>query len=581
MMYASHAHPVALTPLPPVPVRGKGERARSGPLTLGQLNILQWIVTAPEPFDAAIGGPLDFPEGTRVADVADSLAVLLARHEGLRTTIVNEHPPYQRVAADAELLIDVYEVDPSGAEPPDRGTLTAALGRTWVFDPAFGLSRLPLWVAIATVSDVVHAAVVRCSHLTVDFQALQILQREFAQLVREPAARLPGTPRHQPLDQVKLEGSERMQRRTERALRHAESSLARMHPCLYPAPRTELASRSMSVEISSEAAAIALRRIAARTGRSRSSAVLAAISALLCWRLGQRELVFPTLASNRFEGHLVGFLGTLVQATVAVAEVGTASFDELVGRAWRAVLHASRHGMYDVLRHDALAKRVAHERGVRFTFEPFFNSPAVDLANPDGEVPPASALAVGRATFRREEMRATAQLIRFDLFGFEPAMRLSLWSGDTSRLGVEEAETLLLAVERLLVAAARGDLEPEQVGAALAVEPIRYGPDWLLVDSCRVELPEVQRLLDDALAPATTRIYPEVAGAPLVAYIVAGAGVGSPAEAHARCLAALPGRPTAIAPRHYVLWEAAPEDPADRDGWQRMVSEGSGRTRVG
>lgn len=576
-MHASHPEPITLTRLPPVPVRGKGERTRSGPLTLGQLNILQWIVTAPEPFDAAIGGPLDIPEGTRVADVADSLAVLLARHEGLRTTIVKEQPPYQCVVADAELLLDVYEVDPSGAGLPDRGALSAALGRTWSFDPEFGFARLPLWIALATMSDVVCAAVVRCSHLTVDFQALQLLQREFAQLVREPATRQPGVARHQPLDQVELEASPRMRRRTERALRHVESSLVRMPPCLYPVPRSELDSRSMSVEISSKAAAIAVRRIAARTGRSRSSAVLAAISALLTWRVGQPALVFPTLASNRFERHLVGFLGTLVQATVAVVEVGTARFDELVGRSWQAVLRASRHGMYDALRHDALARQIADERGVRFSFEPFFNSPAVDLQNPVGETPPVPALMAGHATFRREEMRATGQLIRFDLLSFEPAMRLSLWSGDTSRLGVEEAETLLLAVERLLVAAAGGDLDHEQIGAALAVEPIRYGPDWLLVDSCQTELPEVQRLLDDALAPTTARIFPELAGTPLVAYVVAGAGVDSPAEAHARCLAALPGRPTAMAPRHYVLWEAAP-DPDDPDGWQRMLSEGSGRT---
>jgi hypothetical protein len=570
-----------LIPLSPVPVRCKGERERTGGLTLGQLNILQWMKSAPEPFDAAIGGPLDIPEGTRIADVAESLATLMARHEGLRTTIVDEQPPYQHVAGDAELWLDVYEIDLSAPESADRSALVPALGRMWSFDPEFGFSRLPLWGALATVSDVVHAAVVRCSHLTVDFQALQILTREFGQLLRDPAARQPGAPRHQPLDQVELEDSERMRRRAGRALRHAESNLARMQPCLYPAPQAEVAGRSVSVEICSDAAAIALRRIAARTGRSRSSVVLAAICALLSWRVGFRELVFPTLASNRFEGHLAGYLGSLVQTTLAAVEVGAASFDELVGRSWRAVLHASRHGMYDASRRDAIAKQVEHDRGVRFSFEPLFNSPAVDLQNPAGDMPPVVALtAAARPTFQREEIRATAQPIRFDVFSFEPAMRLRLWSGDTSRLGVEEMESLLRAVERLLVAAAHGDLQHEQIGAALAVEPIHYGPEWLMIDSCRVELPEVQRLLDNALAPAASRIFPEVAGRQLVAYVVAGGAVRSPAEAHARCMAALAGRPTAMAPRHYVLWEVAPEDPDDRDGWRQMVGEGSGRTRL-
>jgi hypothetical protein len=59
----------ALTPQPPVRVHFQGERAREGPLTLGQLNILQWITGAPGAFDSTIGGPVQVPEGTRVADV--------------------------------------------------------------------------------------------------------------------------------------------------------------------------------------------------------------------------------------------------------------------------------------------------------------------------------------------------------------------------------------------------------------------------------------------------------------------------------------------------------------------------------
>jgi hypothetical protein len=128
------------------------------------------------------------------------------------------------------------------------------------------------------------------------------------------------------------------------------------------------------------------------------------------------------------------------------------------------------------------------------------------------------------------------------------------------------------------VAAAGGDLSHEQIGQSLDLPPIRYGPGWLKVDFCLVELAEVQRLLVEALAPARVQIFPEVAGRQLVAYVAANVSLRIPEQAHARCLAALPGRHTAMAPRYYVLCEAAPADPADLAGWHAVVAEGSGRT---
>jgi hypothetical protein len=140
-------------------------------------------------------------------------------------------------------------------------------------------------------------------------------------------------------------------------------------------------------------------------------------------------------------------------------------------------------------------------------------------------------------------------------------------------------ESVLLAVERLLVGAARGDLDAEQTRALIDLAPVTPGPDRLLVDSCWVDVAEVQHLLDDALAPAVARICPSTHDRPLVAHLAATDAVHTPEQAHARCLAALPRHPAALTPRHYVVCATAPHDPSDPTAWQSVLGEGSGRVR--
>ncbi|MBF9132799.1 hypothetical protein I0C86_28150, partial [Plantactinospora sp. S1510] len=332
------------------------------------------------------------------------------------------------------------------------------------------------------------------------------------------------------------------------------------------------------VEMRSAAAALALRRLAARTGRSRPSVVLAAVCALLSQRTGAEDLVFPTLANNRAEQHLQGYIGTLVQTVLTRVEVGTASFDELVRRAWLAVAASSRRGMYDVDRRREIDRQVSSDRGIHFCFEPLFNSPLVD--RPDDHEPPAAGppVAVAATTLARRPMRRTLTLLRFDLHEYDDVMHLELWTGDTSRVSADAAESMLHALERLLAVAAEGDVDHEQMARTLDLPPLLPGPDLLRVDTSWVELSEMQRLLNDAFGPGRAQIFPEVGGRQLVAYVAASESVATPAQAHTDCMAALPGRHTAMAPRHYVLCQVAPDDPTDPANWRSVVSEGSGRT---
>ena len=89
----------------------------------------------------------------------------------------------------------------------------------------------------------------------------------------------------------------------------------------------------------------------------------------------------------------------------------------------------------------------------------------------------------------------------------------------------------------------------------------------------------MQRLVDDAIAPAIAHVFASADGRPLAACLTATDAVHTPQEAHARCMAALAHHPTAITPRHYVICPTAPSHPDDHAAWPAPLATGTGRAR--
>ncbi len=152
-----------------------------------------------------------------------------------------------------------------------------------------------------------------------------------------------------------------------------------------------------------------------------------------------------------------------------------------------------------------------------------------------------------------------------------------MWNADAGLLPRAELESVLLAAERLLVAAAHGDVPGSRMPEIIGLEPLAGTPDRILADHCRVDVADVQRLVDEAAAPAAARVFASASGRQLVACLVATDAVRTPEQAHARCMAALTHHPTAITPRHYVICRTAPPDPADPAAWSPPLAVGTGR----
>ncbi|WP_447002080.1 condensation domain-containing protein [Saccharothrix isguenensis] len=569
-----------LTPVDAVQVSSTGSRAAEGPVTLGQLNTMQWLEDDADHLAAVLRVELPVPAGRSVDDVAETAAVLVARHESLRTTYVRGEDPRQVVAATGAFTLHVCTLGEGQWGPRDRSAVAGRL-LAWLRERG-DTAATTLRMAVATDE---HGTVIACvagfSHMAVDFGSIEVLKREFAEMVAHPDRRQVGEPRHQPLDQAELEATPTERRRT-RAANDYVRELARRQPrCLLALPGARPSGESLAVELSSPAAAMAVRQVAARTRSSRSSVVLAATCAVLARRTGYRELVFPSLSSNRFDRHLVDFVGSLAQGNLVAVEVGDRSFDALVKHTWAAVLEASRHARYDGVERGASDDRIQHERGMHFFYDPLFNNLMHEswsgVTAGVKHRPEEITAALRQTELRWRPVPRNGTPMRFGLDEVDGRVRLDLWSADTGLVPRAEMESLLLAVERLLVGAAGGDLDASRIREVTGLDPIARTPDWVLVDSCWVDLAEVQQLLDEALEPSTARIFGSVDGRDLVAYLTATDAVRTPEQAHARCLAALPGRINALTPRHYVLCPTAPADATDPAVWPAPLTTGTGR----
>src|SRR5258708_33592527 len=182
-----------------------------------------WVRRMANHFYAILCGEVPVPAMVSVNDVAEAAAVLIARHESLRTSYVPGEQPRQRVAASGVQLLEVCSLGEGQWGPQDRPAAAEALIR-WLRespDPGRRLVRL----AVATApgpGDRVIACAARSTHLAVDHDAIETLKRAFAGLLADPPRRPAGPPGHQPLDQAELEATPAERRKADAALDYVQ-----------------------------------------------------------------------------------------------------------------------------------------------------------------------------------------------------------------------------------------------------------------------------------------------------------------------------------------------------------------------
>ena len=573
-----------------VPVKFSGTRSGSGPVTLGQLNVLLWA-TDQTIFGAVQCQTLNVGPGRSLHDVTGAIGRLISRHESLRTLfVVGASGEWtQQVTASGELLVEVHEaagrLDATEALVKQRLNAPFALDREWPIRAAIITSGgAPAWVLLVL------------THMAADFASLGVIARDFRRLLSNGTSRAPEPPSLHPLDQAKLEMSPMARSRAEAAVRYWETILRDTPQCMLAVPEHRPANNcSRIATLRSRAAALALARIADRTHASQSVVILAAVATLLGLRTVNDRCLITALCANRFDRASRDYVGTIAQDALIAADLTAETFDGIIQAARTAALTAYYYSQYDAESLWQMIDRVNEDRGTEFHRDCVLN----DLNGAAVQVQTGHAGSLPEEGDAENAMRDTRLvwadagprplLFYFEVFGLtRHDVSLSVWA-DQSRFPAAEVEDFLFAVERLLVAAERRDVPARDIGELVGISPVLRDASWQRIDSCWVELPAVQQLLDDVVASvpgidaAQVFCTRDVAGTrtaeSLVAYVSASGSEITPQTLHTQCLQRLAGRPTAMTPAWYVICDRTPDDLTRLGLWRHLPVrvESSGR----
>lgn len=573
-----------------VPVKFSGTRSGSGPVTLGQLNVLMWAVDQTI-FGAVQCQTLNVAPGRSLNDVTKAIGRLISRHESLRTlfTASTSEEWTQQVTAFGELLVEVHEagsrLDATETLVKQRLSAPFALDREW-----------PIRVAVITSGGAPAWVLLALTHMAADFASLGIIARDFRRLMSNSTSQVPEPPTLQPLDQAKLEMSPMARSRAEAAVRYWETTLRGTPQCMLAVPgHSQADSGSRLATLRSRAAALALARIADRTHASQSVVILAAVATLLGLRTDNDRCLITALCANRFARASRDYVGTIAQDALISTDLTAETFDGIIQATRTAALTAYYHSQYDAESLWQVIDRVSEERGTEFHRDCVMN----DL---NGAVVQVQAGHVGSLLEKGDAANAMRDtrlmwadvdprplLFYFEVFGLTRTdVSLSVWA-DQSRFPAAEVEGFLFAVERLLVAAEGRNVPARDIGELAGIRPVLRDASWRRIDSCWIELPAVQQLLDDMVASvpgidaAQVFCTRDIASTPtaevLVAYVSASDNEITTQMLHAQCWQQLVGRPTAMTPAWYVICDQAPDDLGRLELWRHLPirDEGSGR----
>jgi hypothetical protein len=305
--------------------------------------------------------------------------------------------------------------------------------------------------------------VVCLSHLAADGGGVGAMMRELAE--RDPVtnqARDPQAPTG-PVELAAWQAGPAGRRASAASLRHWERVLREVPARRFTAPPAEDGPepRYRSATFASAALGMAARAVAADLGRTQAAVVLAAYAAVLV-RLGASEpVVVQGVVDNRFRPGLTGVSHPLCQNGILVVEVGGAPFAEVVARAQRASLQASKHAYFDPQDHRRLLAGLGEERGEPADVGILFNVRGEAAGRPGAELdasrPTAEELHAAKA---HSTLRWGPPLKVFPhvMITYEDAgdAGVLLVEADTRSVSADRMEELVRGIEDVVIAAAAG-----------------------------------------------------------------------------------------------------------------------------
>nr|BFE56253.1 hypothetical protein GCM10020063_007790 [Dactylosporangium thailandense] len=560
------------TPGTTVSVRFEGGRGGEAPLTWAQ-RFMYDVVESLRGQDTHLNFHIraDVPAGASTEAVGAAVRTLVERNEVLRTRF---HPgpdgePVQTVLPSGTVEIGLVDgVGPDGVED-----FCAAV--------RFADHEWPLRVSLLCDDDEPRHLVVTVGHAAVDQWAAALLGDQLTALLAGDALSAPPEG-EQPLDRARFEGSPEGEQLRERTLGHLEAQLRAAQQTLFPAAsRAPESPRYWIGELDSPLGGIAIRK-AARRLRVPATAVLLGLFAIFVGERGRTGApLMLIIAGNRHTEAAMRYVGQLAQFTATTVPVDPDSVAATVRAASRGLLESYSFGQYPTLELERLVETVGTRRGVALDLTTTLN-----VHHSDADMSPVSDEAFAEAVAKYADATTFGWLSKLEVENYKLYLdarvddRLHLWlRTDTAVISPAGTEALLRGMEHAMVRLATGDLKVEELMAQTGAPASRPASgDERVVDHSLVDLRDCLRLVTDATgAPAAVSVED---GDRLTAWVApADPATVTPQSLHAACMAALPGRRTAMAPQHYVVCAEPPADPADLGQWRALpvVASATGR----
>jgi hypothetical protein len=581
-----------------VVVHYSGQSSGSGPLTLGQDNMIRCILhDEPEHINKHAVWPV--PPNASVESAIDALRVLAERHESLRTIYpgpLGQQPTVQQVKAEGEFGVEVVDIDQDQDPEPLAWALGAArLGTR--FDLA---AEFPLRLALVTVGGRLSRVSLVICHAAVDAAGTGLLLQEWHLLASggEPAPMTAPTPR------VLAE-----QERSAAGIRRAKSSLRHWERILRTSPHAVFADSDLcgspgrlpTFMIRSTSAAASFQAVAQRTGASPSAILFAAYAAVVSLRAAQQTIVIAALSANRHRTGLDQYVGTLAQDALIALDTGADDFDALIKQAGAASMTGYWHSTFDSQKIWQIIDDVGYLRGARFARHVVINDLSVTIPEEATRDRPAPAVDP-ELTWLPEQGIPTRLML--NVWRLRGCVELTLHA-DPRLFSRAQTEQLAAGMLKLVEAAAAGPVPLAGLAELAGIIPGRREGEWALIGNSWIELAAVRELLQIALDKRPAAVAVE--DGRLTVRIADDGRPLSPDEAHRAVMgvlsgshralvddgtevaasAALSGWETAMAPQLYVIHAGsmpadAPETADESPVWASLpvTAQGDGRAEA-
>jgi hypothetical protein len=566
-----------MTAVSTMTVRVDDVREVSAEATWGQRAMwynIEWL--GPDDPYFNIGGVSPLPPGLGLTDVRDVLTALLRTFESMRTrfTVDADGVLHQHVGPGS-IDVTVHRT----ADPDEADARARALVGELSQEPFRHDTQWPIRLAVVTVDDAPTAFAFVTSRIVFDGAGSRVVAAEMGRLL---AGEDPGRHDWQPVDEARWERSAECLGISDAAQQFWATGLASVPLSMFDYPvRAEGQPRFDRLIMRSPAVLAACRRLVERYTVSPAAVALSAMQVVLREFTGHDRLAMQIICGNRVGEQRMAMVGTLSQDGLYTRDVaGCADFGALVRDTYQATVETFVNGFYDPVVNRQLRQRERTRCGGHVDLAAYFNdscNPAV-FGDPSFVVPERIASLLDDTTV---ELDASFDRVDARLFltcADAPGAMLVYLLGDSRYLSRDEMSAFLYAVERVLVAAADGELPADRWAAVAAMPSVERGAGWI---RCRqdgwLDLAALGTAFAAVRGGSACEVFAHEAGTgyEVVGYTVAGPD-DDPAAIHERLMAALDGRTDIRCPDRYVLCTAAPRDRTDQRAWASAGAHASG-----